>query len=106
MTDTVKLWRRRIGLISSSIAAPLFVSTLFMYERYATYPSLYTQEIVQHTRLLGTVWNAGLFGGMFLFVASLFGLGWGRWLGLVLSLCTFLYALMILGTWCGPFGCS
>ena len=79
---------------------------LFIYERYATYPSLHNQEIVQHARLLGAVWNTGLFGSTILFVAALFGLGWGRWLGLVLSLCTFLNALMILGTWCGQFGCS
>jgi uncharacterized membrane protein len=106
MNDRVKLWRRRIGLVSSSMASLLFVSTVFIYERYATYPSLHNQEIVQHTRLLGAVWNAGLFGSMVLFVASLFGLGWGRWLGLILSLSTILYALMILGTWCGPFGCG
>jgi hypothetical protein len=39
------------------------------------------------------------------FVFSLFGLGWSRWTGLVVTFGAPLCALMTLGAMCGPFAC-
>jgi hypothetical protein len=42
---------------------------------------------------------------MLLLLSSLFGLGWGRLLGLIANGAALFFALATLGAMCGPFGC-
>ena len=104
---TVAIWRRRLGVVSAVLGLCLFVAAMFPYHRYASDPNnLHIQERLQHAQELRVLWIASFYGSFVLFVASLFGLGWGRWVGLVANAGAFLYALMTLGAMCGPFGCS
>jgi hypothetical protein len=101
------VWRRRIGVACAALGLLLFVAALLPYLRYASDPgNLHVQERLQHARALNFLWSASLYGSMFPFVASLFGLGLGRWVGLAANAGAFLCALMTLGAMCGPFGCQ
>jgi hypothetical protein len=102
----IALWRRRLGTVSTALGSILFAVACFIYLRYATYPNPYVQERIEHARIIGIFWSVSLFGSALLFVLSWFGLGWGRWVGLILNACASLFALMTLGRLCGPFGCS
>jgi hypothetical protein len=101
------VWRRRIGVACAALGLLLFVAALLSYLRYASDPSnLHVQERLQHAGALNFLWCASLYGSMILFVASLFGSGLGRWVGLAANASAFLCALMTLGAMCGPFGCQ
>jgi hypothetical protein len=77
-----------------------------IYLRYALDPSnLHAHERVVHAQTLALLWNASFFGSALLFVLSLFGLGWCRWVGLAANAAAFICGLMTLGAMCGPFGC-
>ncbi len=103
----VAIWRRRIGVVSAVLGLFLLAGAVFPYLRYASdLNNLHVQERLQHARELSLLWNACFYGSFVLFVASLFGLGWGRWVGLVANAGAFLCALMTLGAMCGPFACS
>lgn len=98
--------RRRIALVSTSLGVTLLSIACIIYLRYASDPTnLHIQERVLYAQTLALLWRASLYGSAFLFVVSLFGLGWGRWLGLASNGAAFLCALMTLGAMCGPFGC-
>ena len=101
------IWRRWIGVASAVLGLFLLVSAVFPYLRYASdLNNLHMQERLQHARELNLLWRTCFFGSVGLFIASLFGLGWGRWVGLAANAGAFLYALMTLGAMCGPFACS
>jgi hypothetical protein len=69
-----------------------------MYLRYASdSTNLHVQERLQHARALGLFWTASFYGSVILFLLSLFGIGWGRRIGLIVNGGAFLCALMILG---------
>jgi hypothetical protein len=105
-TARIAIWRRRIGAASTSLGFLLFVGAWFVYLRYASdASSLHVQERVQHARILGLFWSVSLYGSVLLFLFSLFGLGWSRWVGLIVNGGALLFALMTLGAMCGPFGC-
>ncbi len=101
------VWRRRIGVVCAALGLFLFVAALLTYLRYASDPiNLHVQERLQHGRALNLLWSASFYGSMALLVVSLFGLGWGRWVGLAANAGAFLCAMMTLGAMCGPFGCQ
>jgi hypothetical protein len=102
----IAVWRRRLGLVSTALGSVLFAVACFIYLRYATNPNPYAQERIEHARIIGMFWSVSLFGSALLFFVSWFGLGWGRWVGLILNACASLFALMTIGRLCGPFGCS
>ena len=103
---SIAVWRRKIGMVSTSVGLLLFAGACFVYLRYASDPSnLHVQERLQHARTLALFWSSSFYGSMLLFALSLFGLGWSRWIGLVVNCSAFLCALMTLGAICGPFGC-
>ena len=105
-TDRIAIWRRRIGAVSTSLGFLLFVGACFVYLRYASDSSnLHLQERLQHARILGLFWSVSLCGSVLLFLFSLFGLGWSRWVGLIVNGGALLFTLMTLGAMCGPFGC-
>lgn len=88
-----------LGFILLSIACSI-------YMRYASDPSnLHVQERVQNARALALLWNTSFYGSILLFAFSLFGLGWIRWIGIVVNGSAFFFTLMTLGAMCGPFGC-
>ena len=104
--SNVAIWRRRLAVVCAALGLCLFSIAFVIYLRYASDPgNLHLQERVLHAHTLAFLWKASLFGSALLFVVSLFGLGWGRWLGLVGNAAAFICALMILGAMCGPFGC-
>ena len=102
----IAIWRQRIGAASTSLGFLLFVGGCFVYLRYASDPSnLHVQERLQHARILGLFWSVSLYGSVLLFLFSLFGLGWIRWVGLIVNGGALFFALATLGAMCGPFGC-
>jgi|ERR1700722_3038403 hypothetical protein len=103
----ISIWRRRIGATSTVLGFLLFAAACFVYLSYASNPSsLHVEERLRHVRALGLIWTLSFYGSPFLFIVSLFGLGWRRWCGLLVNGGAFLCALMTLGAMCGPFGCS
>ena len=105
-TSRIAVWRRRIGGVSVVVGLLLFAVACFIYLRYASDSSnLHVQERLQHARELGVLWIASLYGSVVLFLLSLFGIGWRRWVGLSVNIGAFLCAVMTLGALCGPFGC-
>jgi hypothetical protein len=102
----IAVWRRRVGVVCAVIGIVLFAAALLPYLRYAAnLNDLHVQERLQHARALNLLWSASIYGSIVLSVVSLFGLGWGRWVGLAANGGAFLCALMTLGAMCGPFGC-
>jgi hypothetical protein len=105
-TARTAFWRRRIGVASTSLGFLLFVGACFVYLRYASDSSnLHVQERLQYAQILGLFWSVSLYGSVLLFLFSLFGLEWIRWVGLIVNGGALLFALMTLGAMCGPFGC-
>ena len=105
-TDSIAVWRGRIGAVGTALGALLFAVAFSIYLRYASDPTnLHVQERLQHARPIGLFWTASFYGAVLLFLLSLFGVGWNRWFGLIVNGCAFLFALMTLGAICGPFGC-
>lgn len=105
-TSRISIWRQRIGAVSTSLGFLLFVGACFVYLRYASdSSSFHVQERLQHARILELLWSVSLYGSMLLPLLSLFGLGWGRWVGLIVNGAALLFALMTFGVMCGPFGC-
>jgi hypothetical protein len=101
------VWRSRIGVVCAALGLLLFVAGLLTYLRYPSDPNnLHVEERLQHARALNLLWSASFYGSVTLLVVSLFGLGWGRWVGIAANAGAFLYALMTLGAMCGPFGCQ
>jgi hypothetical protein len=85
----------------------LFVAALLPYLRYASdLNNLHAQERIRHAQALSRLWRTSFFGSVGVGIVSLFGLSWGRWVGLVANAGAFVCALMTLGAMCGPFGCS
>lgn len=98
--------RRRLALVSTALGVLFLATACFMYLRYASDPSnLHLHERLQHVQALNMLWSVGIYGSMLLFVASLFGLGWGRWVGLAVNAAALVCALMIAGAMCGRYGC-
>jgi hypothetical protein len=91
-------------VISASLGFILFASAFVQYERYFS-SDVHVQEMREHAHMLNVLWGFSFYGSAFLFLLSLFGLGWSRWVGAVLNCGAFLYSLAILGASCGPFGC-
>jgi hypothetical protein len=80
-----------------------FTFACFTYLRYFSDPAnMHVQERLQHAHILGPLWSASLFGSVLFGVASLFGLGWSRWTGVLANGSAFVCALMSLGAACGP----
>src|SRR5580704_8681978 len=105
-SPSIAVWRRKIGIVSTSLGLFLFAGACFVYLRYASDPSnLHVQERLQHARTLGLFWRSSFYGSALLFVLSLFGLRWSRWTGMVVTCGALLCALMTLGAMCGPFAC-
>jgi hypothetical protein len=105
-TARIAIWRWRIGAASTSLGFLLFVGACFVHLRYASDSSnLHVQERLQHARILGLFWSVSLYGSVLLFLFSLFGRGWSRWVGLIVNGGALLFTLMTLGAMCGPFGC-
>ena len=105
--ESVAMLRRRLGMTCAVLGLFLFVAALLPYLRYAAdLSNLHTQERIQHARALGLLWRISFFGSATFGFGSLFGLGWGRWLGIVANVGAFICAMMTLGAMCGPFGCS
>ena len=103
----VAVWRTRLGITCATIGLVLFLAALFPYLRYASdLNNLHDQERIRHAQTLSLLWRAGFFGSVGTGLASLFGLGWGRWVGIIANAGAFLFSAMILGAMCGPFGCS
>ena len=103
---TIAVWRRRIGILITSLGLLLFAGNDFIYLRFISDPrNMHAQERLQHARMLGLFWNASFSGSMLLLTLSWFCLGWGRWTGLLVNGAALILALMILGARCGPFGC-
>lgn len=106
-THRIAVWRRRLGQVSVVAGLLLFTVACFIYLRYASDPTnLHVQERLAHARAIGRLWTVSFYGTALLFFLSLVGLGWSRWVGLVVNGCAFLCALMTLGALCGPFGCN
>jgi len=104
--SNVATWRRRLASVCAASGLILFSIALVIYLRYASDPgNLHLKERVLHAQTLALLWKASFFGSPVLFVVSLFGLGRGRWLGLVANAAAFICALMTLGAMCGPFDC-
>jgi hypothetical protein len=100
------VWRRRIGIACSALGLLLFGVALLIYERYAApLVAVHVQERLEHAQALNMLWSTSFYGSMVLVVVSLFGVSWGRWVGLATNAGAFLCALMTLGAMCGPFGC-
>ena len=94
-------------MICAALGLILFIAALLPYLRYAAdISNLHVQERIQHAQALGLLWRISFFGSAALGFVSLFGLGWGRWLGVITNGGAFLCSLMTLGAMCGPFGCS
>lgn len=91
-------------MVSAALGVFLFAVACFIYLRYAA-TDLHLQERVHHPRAIGLSWTITFYGAVLLFLLSLFGLRWSRWVGLILSGGAFLCDLMTLGALCGPFGC-
>jgi hypothetical protein len=90
----------------AALGIVLFAAAFFPYLRYASDPSnLHMAERLHYARALGVLWVVSFYGSTLLFVVSLFGLGWCRWVGLAANTGAFLCAMMTLGAMCGPFGC-
>jgi hypothetical protein len=102
----VATWRRRLAVVSTALGFLLLSIAYIIYLRYASdLRNFHVQERVLHAQTLALLWKASFYGSTLLFVVSLFGLGWGRWLGLAANAAAFICALMTLGAMCGPFGC-
>ena len=102
----VAIWRRKLAVVNTAMGFLLLSIAYFIYVRYFSDPSnLHAQERVLHAQTLTLLWHTCLFGSALLFVFSVFGLGWGRWVGLAVNAAAFMCALMTLGAMCGPFGC-
>ena len=103
----VAVWRTKLGITCAATGLILFIAALFPYLRYASdLNNLHDQERIRHARALSLLWRASFFGSVGTGLASLFGLGWGRYLGMIANAGAFVVALMTLGAMCGPFGCS
>ena len=104
--ERIVIWRRRIGVVSGSLGGILFALAYLTYVRYFSGPTnLHVEEMRAHAHMLNVLWILSFYGGAFLSLLSLCGLGWSRWVGLVLNGGACLCALMTLGALCGPFGC-
>jgi hypothetical protein len=102
----IVIWRRTLSRVSTSLGLLFLAGACFVYMKYAFGPSvLHVQESYQYARELALLWNFSFYSCMLLSVLSLLGLGWTRWIGLILSCSAFLFVLMALGAMCGPFGC-
>ncbi len=99
-------WRRVVALVSAALGI-LFLSIAYLiYMRDASTPeNLHAPARLRPAHPLALLWKASFCGSALLFIVSLFGLGWGRWLGLAANAAAFICALMTLGAMCGPFGC-
>jgi hypothetical protein len=94
-------------MVSAVLSCLLFAVSCFTYLRYASGSgNLHVEERLQYARPLALLWSTSLYGSMLLLVASLFGLGWARWVSLAASAGAFLCALMTLEAMCGPLGCQ
>jgi hypothetical protein len=81
-THRIVVWRRRIGAVSATLGLLVFAVACFIYVRYASNPAnLHVQERVQYARAIGLFWTVSFYGAVLLFLLSLFGLGWSRWVG-------------------------
>jgi len=108
MAVGLSLWRRRIAVAAALLSTVAFVAAVSMYARYASGSDLYTQHVqerIGHAHILNIFWRLIFYGSPALFLLSLFGLGWARWLGAITSCCALGFALMTLGALCGPFMC-
>jgi hypothetical protein len=102
----VAIWRQRLAVVNTALGFLLLSIACVIYLRYASdLSNLHAHERVAHAQTLALLWNATFFGSALLFVFSLFGLGWGRWLGLAANAGAFVCTLMTVGAMCGPFGC-
>jgi hypothetical protein len=100
------IWRRRIGIPCSGPGLLLFGVALLTYERYdAPVIEVHVQERLQYARELNMLWCASFYGSLALLIVSLFGLGWGRRIGIAANAGALLYSMMTLGAMCGPFAC-
>lgn len=107
INESVANWGRKLGMTCTGLGFLLFLAALLPYLRYAAdHSNLHALERIQHAHTLGLLWRISLFGSITFGFGSLFGLGWGRWLGIVANAAAFVCALMTLGAMCGPFGCS
>lgn len=105
-THRIAVWRRRIGWISAALGLLFFVVAALIYLRYASDPqNLHVQERLRHAPAIGLAWAVSFYGAVFLFLLSLLGIGWRRWVGVIFNAFAVLYGLMTLGAMCGPFGC-
>ena len=105
-TPRIAAWRRRIGAVSAALGLVLFFVACFIYLRYVSDPTnLHVQERIEHARTIGLFWTVSFYGAALLFLLSLLGVGWIRWVGLIVNGGALLCALMTLGAMCGPFGC-
>ena len=103
----IEVWRRKIAFAGAALGTLLFIAALLPYLRYFSDPNnLHSQEPLRYAVALNLLWSASFYGSMVLFVISMFGLGWGRWVGLAANFGAFLCAMMTLGAACGPFGCQ
>ena len=103
----IAVWRRRVGTACAVTGLLLFAAALFPYLRYASdLNNVHGQERAHYAPLLNRLWQASFYGFIAGGAASLFGLGWSRWVGLAANAGAFLCALMTLGAMCGPFGCQ
>ena len=102
----IAVWRQILGAVSAALGFLLLAVSCLIYLRYASDPTnLHVQERLQHARAIGLFWSATFYGSVILFLLSLFGIGWSRWVGLIVNGGAFLCALATLGAMCGPFGC-
>ena len=106
MAAEMTFWRRRIAVAGAALGVVVFLASCFIYVRYAVESSeLHTQERILHAQTLGRLWSVDFYGSAILFLLSLFGLGWNRWIGLAANAGAWLFSVMTLGALCGPFSC-
>ena len=103
----IAVWRRRAGITCAVTGLLLLAAALFLYLRYASdLNNVHGQERAHYAPLLNRLWQASFYGSLAVGVASLFGLGWSRWVGLAASAGALFCTLLTLGAMCGPFGCQ
>jgi hypothetical protein len=101
----VTAWRLGLAVVSAALGFLLLSIACAIYLRYASDPGdMHVQERLLYAQTLTLLWRASFYGSALLFFVSLFGPGWGRWLGLAANAAAFLFALMTLAAMCGPFG--
>jgi hypothetical protein len=104
--DRIATWRRGLGAGSTALGFLLLGISCFIYLRYASDPmNLHVGERLHHSQAMVRLWIVVFYGSALLFLLSLLGFGWSRWVGLTVNCGAFLCALMTLGALCGPFGC-